>query len=48
VRAVKEQELSVSIGRYIYWEHDEGFGTLTSVNDITNSKKKYIEILQNI
>ena len=45
MRAVKDQ-LSVSIGRYIYYEHDECFGTLTSVDDITNSRK-YIEILQN-
>ena len=46
VCAPSKNKLSVSIGRCIYYEHDEGFGTLTSVNDITNSKK-YIEILQN-
>ena len=46
VCAPSKNKLSVSIGRCIYYEHDEGFGTLTSVNDITNSKK-HIEILQN-
>ena len=44
--APSKNKLSISIGRYIYYVHDEGFGTLTSVNDITNSKK-YIEMLQN-
>ena len=46
VCAPSKNKLSVSIGRCIYYEHDEGFGTLTSVNNITNSKK-YIEMLQN-
>ena len=46
VCAPSKNKLSVSIGRCIYYEHGEDFGTLTSVNDTTNSKK-YIEILQN-
>jgi hypothetical protein len=39
-------KLSVLIWRCIYYEHDEGFGTFTSVNGNANSEK-YLEILEN-